>query len=71
MKCPVDRIAAFVDDLLRDRRPLRFKASSEEIQALHAAAELSSARPGADRPDGRFIENVYAHINVNVRRMFP
>lgn len=71
MRCPVDRIAAFVDDLVRNRRPYRFKASPEELDALRAAAHLAGMRPGADRPDGQFVEQVYASISVTVGRMFP
>jgi hypothetical protein len=68
---PVDRIAAFVEDLIHNRRPCRFKASPEEMVALRAAAELCSARPGANRPDRQFLENVYAYIRVNAGRMLP
>jgi len=71
MRCRVERIAAFVDDLVHNRRPCRFKASPEEMVALRAAAELASVRPGADRPDRQFVEDVYAYISVTVRRMFP
>src|SRR5229473_211811 len=58
MRNPVDRIAAFVDDLIRNRRPCRFDASPEEMDALRAAAELTSARPGADLPDRDFIDRL-------------
>src|SRR5260370_8502760 len=58
MRNPVDRIAAFVDDLIRNRRPCRFNASPEEMDALRAAAELTSARPGADLPDRDFIDRL-------------
>jgi nitrite reductase/ring-hydroxylating ferredoxin subunit len=58
MRTPVDRIAAFVDDLIHNRRPRRFKASAEEMEALRSAAELSSARPGTDLPDRDFIERL-------------
>jgi hypothetical protein len=71
MRCPVDRIAAFVDDLIQNRRPRRFNASTEELRALRAAAELAGARPEADRPDRQFVEHVYSSINVSVGRVFP
>jgi hypothetical protein len=66
MRSPVDRIAAFVEDLIRNRRPRRFKASPEEMVALRAAAALSAARPGANRPNRGFIDQVCADINVRV-----
>ncbi len=67
MRSPVDRIAAFVEDLIRNRRPRRFIASLEEMVVLRAAAELSAARPGANLPSRGFIDQVCADINVMVR----
>ena len=58
MKTSVDRIAAFVDDLIHNRRPGRFKASAEEMQALQGAAALRSAQPGAALPSGDFINRL-------------
>lgn len=58
MRSPVDRIAAFVDDLIRNRRPRRFKASADEMEALQGAAELRSVQAGADLPDRDFIERL-------------
>jgi hypothetical protein len=66
MRSPIDRIAAFVEDLIRNRRPRRFIASPEEMVVLRAAAELSAARPGANRPNRGFIDQVCADINVRV-----
>ena len=58
MRTPVERIAAFVDDLIHNRRPRRFKASGEEMQAVYGAAALRSAQPGADLPSSDFIERL-------------
>lgn len=58
MRQPQDRVSRFVDDLLRRRRPRRYKATSEELQALEAAAELAPLRAGADLPDPRFVERL-------------
>ena len=58
MKTSVDRIAAFVDDLIHNRRPGRFKASAEELQALQGAAALRSVQPGADLPSADFISRL-------------
>ena len=66
MRCAVDRIAAFVDDVIQNRRPRRFKASTQELRALRVAAELAGARPGSDRPDRQFVEHAYAYIRVTV-----
>jgi len=67
MRSPIERIAAFVEDLMRNRRPRRFIASPEEMVVLRAAAALSAARPGADRPSRWFIDQVCADINATVR----
>ena len=58
MTSPVDRMAAFVDDLIHNRRPRRFEASSEEVQAVQGAALMRSAQPGADLPTSDFIERL-------------
>src|SRR6202043_3624208 len=58
MRSPIDRMAAFADDLIHNRRPRRFKASSEDAQALQGAALIRSAQPGADLPDSDFIERL-------------
>ena len=71
MRSHVDRIAAFVEDLLHNRRPCRFKASPAEIAALRAAAELAALRPGANRPNRQFLENVHAYISLTLGRSIP
>jgi nitrite reductase/ring-hydroxylating ferredoxin subunit len=58
MRTPAERVAAFVEDLIRNRRPHRLRASAEELDALRSAAELRSAQPGADLPDREFIERL-------------
>jgi cytochrome b6-f complex iron-sulfur subunit len=55
---PEKRIGRFVDDLLRNRRPRRFRASPEELAAMRAAAELRAARVGADLPDPAFVDRL-------------
>ena len=71
MRSPVDRIAAFVEDVIHNRRPCRFKASPEEMAALRAAAELAAVRPGVNRPDRQFLENVHAYISLTLGRIIP
>jgi len=58
MRTPVDRIAGFVDDLIHNRRPRRFNASPEEMQAVQGAAALRTSQPGADLPSGDFIDRL-------------
>lgn len=69
MRGPVDRIAAFVEDVIHNRRPCRFKASPDEMAALRAAAELAALRPGANRPNRQFLANVHAYISLTLGRI--
>jgi Rieske Fe-S protein len=57
-----DRVARFVDDLLHGRRPRRFSASQEEIEAMTAAAGLASARVGADLPDKASLDRIHSRL---------
>jgi nitrite reductase/ring-hydroxylating ferredoxin subunit len=58
-----DRVSRFVDDLLHGRRPRRFDASKEEIEAMTAAARLVSARVGADLPDKAALDRIHAKLS--------
>jgi nitrite reductase/ring-hydroxylating ferredoxin subunit len=55
---PERRISRFVDALLRNRRPRRFRASPDELAAMRAAASLRAVRPGADLPDPAFVDRL-------------
>ncbi len=55
---PDRRVGRFVEDLLRNRRPRRFRASPEELQAMRAAVSLRAARVGADLPDPVFVDRL-------------
>lgn len=68
MSNPVDRIAAFVDALLRERRPPRFPADPEEAAGMYAATALKSARPGADLPSPGFIRGLESRLAAEVAR---
>lgn len=59
---PADRVARFVDDLLHGRRPRRFSASSEELEAMSAAAGLASAPVGADLPDRAALDRIHGRL---------
>ena len=62
MKDSADRVARFVDDLLRGRRPHRFEATPEEAEAMTAAAGLTAARTGADLPDRAALERIHRRL---------
>jgi cytochrome b6-f complex iron-sulfur subunit len=59
----VDRVAKFVDDLLRGRQPRRFAASNEEAEAMAAAAGLVAARAGADLPDKGALDRIHRRLS--------
>ncbi len=59
---PADRVARFVDDLLHGRRPRRFNASPEEVEAMTAAAGMVSARVGADLPDKAALDGIHSTV---------
>ena len=54
----VERVSAFVDAILKDRRPKRFPAETDEAKAIQAAAALRAARPGADLPSPEFVQQL-------------
>ncbi len=58
-----DRVARFVDDLLRGRRPRRFTASQDEAEAMAAAAGLVAARSGADLPDKAALDRIHRRLS--------
>jgi Rieske Fe-S protein len=61
---PADRVARFVDDLLHGRRPRRFRASQEELDAMTAAAGMVSARVGADIPDKAALDRIHRRLSA-------
>jgi hypothetical protein len=54
----VDQVAAFVNDLVGKRRPLRFEAFPAAWSALVAATHLQAAVAGNDIPAGRFVRSL-------------
>jgi nitrite reductase/ring-hydroxylating ferredoxin subunit len=59
-----DRVARFVDDLLHRRRPRRFHASPEELEAMSAAAGLAAGRVGADLPDKAALDRIHKRLSA-------
>lgn len=52
------QLAAFVDALLKGKRPPRFPAERTDGDALRAATALRAAIPGADAPRPEFVERL-------------
>ena len=61
-RSPADRVARFVEDLLHGRRPRRFRASDEELEAMKAAAGLASARLGSDLPERDALDRIHQRL---------
>jgi nitrite reductase/ring-hydroxylating ferredoxin subunit len=57
-----DRVAQFVEDLLKGRRPRRFEATPEEAEAMSAAAGLAAAHVGADLPDKAALDRIHGRL---------
>ena len=57
------RIAAFVEDLLRNRRPRLFAATADEVAALRATIELRAAQPGASFPRSEFVAGLHHRLS--------
>jgi nitrite reductase/ring-hydroxylating ferredoxin subunit len=53
-----DRVNAFVDRLLADKRSRRYPATPEEFEAIQVAIRLRAARPGSELPDPAFMERL-------------
>lgn len=51
-----DKFGAYLDAVVRDRRPPAFPADPEEARLMETAAELKAARPGSDLPSQTFLE---------------
>ena len=56
------RVSRWIDDLLRDRSPRRFRGANEDKDALAAAIELRSASADAGLPDPHFVETLRQRI---------
>ena len=52
------RVNRWIEDLLRNRRPRRFRGADEEKDVLAAAIDLRSASAGAGLPDPHFVEGL-------------
>jgi cytochrome b6-f complex iron-sulfur subunit len=56
------RVAAFIEALLGNRRPRRFKPDAEDAEAMRAAIELRAARPGATLPRTEFVADLHQQL---------
>ena len=64
-------VAAFVDDLIGRRRPVRFEASPPAWAALLAATHLQGAVAGNDLPSARFARSLEETLETSHRNSHP
>lgn len=55
-------INRYVEDLVRSRRPRRFRASDDEAAMARAAITLRSARPGSGEPAEEFVTALHKKL---------
>lgn len=56
------RIGAFLEDLLRNRRPRLFAARADDVAAMRAAIGLRAALPGASFPRSEFVAELHHRL---------
>jgi nitrite reductase/ring-hydroxylating ferredoxin subunit len=56
------RVSRWIDDLLHDRSPRRFRGPQDDAEVLAAAIELQNASPSAGLPDPQFVESLRQRI---------
>jgi cytochrome b6-f complex iron-sulfur subunit len=61
-------VRRFVADLLRGRRPRRFRAEDDEIGELRAAIMLRAARPGSGAPREEFVTDLHRRLANELAR---
>jgi nitrite reductase/ring-hydroxylating ferredoxin subunit len=61
------RLEAFVEALLKDRRPPRFPAEEDEARQMLTAAALRAGRPGADAPRPEFVESLQRRLRSEMQ----
>src|SRR5437879_9229118 len=57
-----NRLGAFIESMLGDRRPKSFGASPEDAAVLRVAIALRAGRPGEGGPDQEFIAGLHREL---------
>ena len=61
-----DRVDSFVDDLLSNRRPKRFKADPADAELFRTAIAMRAATPGEDAPQTQFVDQLRRELAAQV-----
>ena len=57
------RLSAFVEALLRNRRPKKFNADADDAEAMRAAIELRASQPQEARPRPEFVADLHRQLD--------
>ena len=55
-------LTRYMEDLIRSRRPRRFKASEDDAAMVRAAITLRAARPGSGEPTDEFVTSLHKKL---------
>ena len=64
-------IARYVEDLLRSRRPRRFRASEADTGVARTAVTLRAARPGSGAPREEFVTGLHRRLAAELDPPVP
>jgi nitrite reductase/ring-hydroxylating ferredoxin subunit len=65
------RVEAFLEAILKDRRPPRFPAEPDEARDMLTAASLRAGRPGADAPRPEFVDALERRLRTEMQAPSP
>jgi hypothetical protein len=60
------RVSSFIDDVLANRRPRRFRASVADAEILRTAITMQAARPGEGAPEPQFVNDLRKELALQV-----
>src|SRR5260370_25086703 len=60
------RLNAFVEALLRNRRPKKFKPDADDADAMRAAIELRASQPDEARPRPEFVSDLRRRLEADL-----
>ena len=55
-------LTRYIEDLIRSRRPRRFKASEEDAAIVRTAITLRAARQGSGEPTDEFVSSLHKKL---------
>ena len=58
----VRSLTRYIEDLIRSRRPRRFKASEDDAAMVRTAITLRSARQGSGEPTDEFVASLHKKL---------